>query len=130
MLLMYYAQRAMSGDVQAMYEFMRFITHVISRDKALQNVWMGTMLIKLQEQSRDATQKLMDEPVGQDNASQTEFTKMMQGVRAEENMISTNQKLITQMMEEFTQIVEMLTNVQKSLLDVNGKLASNLSVWR
>jgi hypothetical protein len=130
MLFFYYARMAMSGDIGAMYQFMRFISFVIARDKALQNVWMGTKLIELQDTSRKATQRLLAQKVGEDPESQAEWTKELQKIKSEENIVATSQKLISQMMEEFTQIVEMLTNVQKSLLDSQGKVLSNLSVWR
>lgn len=128
MLFFYYAKMAMSGDIGAMYQFMRFLAHVIGRDKALQNVWMGTKLLELQDASRAATKELLATEVNGDENG--EWTKKLQEIKGEEGMIATSQKLITQMMEEFTQIVETLTNVQKSLLDVNGKVLSNLSQWR
>jgi len=130
LMFMYYARMAMSGDVGAMYQFMRFVGQIIARDKALQNVWCGTQLIKMQEASRKATKKLVEADSGDDFESQAEFSKLVQKVKSEETMIATSQKLIAQMMEEFTQVVELCTNVQKSLLDVNGKLISNISVWR
>ncbi|PIR18196.1 MAG: hypothetical protein COV46_00855 [Deltaproteobacteria bacterium CG11_big_fil_rev_8_21_14_0_20_49_13] len=129
-LFFYYARMAMSGDIGAMYQFMRFIGYVIARDKALQNVWMGTKLIELQETSRKATEKLLNFKVGESAAEQAEWQKELQKIKSEEGIVATSQKLISQMMEEFTQIVETLTNVQKSLLDVAGKVMSNLSVWR
>lgn len=127
MLFFYYAKMAMSGDIGAMYQFMRFLAHVIGRDKALQNVWMGTKLLELQEQSRQNTKDLLATDADDKDGA---WTKKLQTIKGDENMIATSQKLITQMMEEFTQIVETLTNVQKSLLDVNGKVLSNLSQWR
>jgi len=129
-LFFYYARMGMSGDIGAMYQFMRFIGYVIARDKALQNVWMGTKLIELQETSRKATEKLLNFKVGESAAEQAEWQKELQKIKSEEGIVATSQKLISQMMEEFTQIVETLTNVQKSLLDVAGKVMSNLSVWR
>lgn len=130
MLFFYYARMAMSGDIGAMYQFMRFIGYVIARDKALQNVWMGTKLIELQEVSRKATQQLLNTKVGNTLEDQHKWEQQLQSIKSQEGIVSTSQKLISQMMEEFTQIVETLTNVQKSLLDVNGKVLSNLSVWR
>ncbi len=127
MLFFYYAKMAMSGDIGAMYQFMRFLAHVIGRDKALQNVWMGTKLLELQEKSRQNTKDLLATDADDKDGA---WTKKLQTIKGDENMIATSQKLITQMMEEFTQIVETLTNVQKSLLDVNGKVLSNLSQWR
>ena len=130
MLFFYYARMAMTGDLNAMYQFMRFIGFVICRDKALQNTWLGTKLIELQETSRKATEKLLNLEVGEDLESQTAWQKELQKIKSEEGVVATSQKLITQMMEEFTQLSEMMTNMQKSLLDVNGKVMSNLSVWR
>lgn len=129
-MFFYYARRAMSGDVHAMFEFTRFIGWILSKDKALQNVWLGTKLIELQETSRRATERLVNTQVGESAAEQAEWQKELQKIKSEEGVVATSQKLITQMMEEFTQIVEMLMNVQKSLLDANGKILSNLSVWR
>jgi hypothetical protein len=131
MLLFFYAARmAMSGDIGQMYNFLKIITHLICSDKALQNIWMGTKLIELQERSRQATQDLLNTDVGNDFQAEVEWSKKLQDIKSEEGVIATSQKLITQMMEEFTQIAEQLTNMQKSVLDVHGKVMSNLSTWR
>lgn len=128
MLFFYFAQMAMSGDIGAMYQFMRFITYVISRDKAMQNVWMGTKLMQLQDVSREATQRLlnMDQKEG-DLESQTKFAKAMQEIKSEEGMIATDQKLIAQMMEEFGQVTEALSTTTKGLLDMYGSTLRTLS---
>ncbi|MBI2341835.1 MAG: hypothetical protein HYU98_03785 [Deltaproteobacteria bacterium] len=130
MLFMYYAKMAMSGDIGAMYQFVRFIGYIIGRDKAMQNVWMGTKLIELQETSRKATQKLLKTDVGEDVESQTQWQKELQKIKSEEGIVATSQKLIAQMMEEFTQIVELLTQVQKSLLDSQGNVLKSIGTWR
>jgi hypothetical protein len=130
MLFMYYAKMAMSGDIGAMYQFVRFIGYIISRDKAMQNVWMGTKLIELQETSRKATQRLLNTDVGEDTDSQIQWQKELQKIRSEEGIVASSQKLIAQMMEEFTQIVELLTQVQKSLLDSQGNVLKSIGTWR
>jgi len=58
----YLANLAMSGDMTAIYEFMQFITRIISEAKAKQNVEMASKLIELEESSRNALQELLDTP--------------------------------------------------------------------
>lgn len=129
MLFFYYARMAMSGDLGAMYQFMRFLTYVISRDKALQNVWAGTKLIQLQEVSRKAQERMLNTKVDADDPqSQIEWQKELQKIRGEETMVATSQKLITQMMEEFAQVSESLNNVTKAMLDAHGSTMRNLSM--
>jgi hypothetical protein len=128
MLFFYFAKMAMSGDLGAMYRFMQFITAIISKDKALQQVDMASKLIELQELNRVATQRLVDFDIDPDDPrSQTDFTKLMESTRAETASIATSQKLIASMMEEFAQVVETLTGVTKTALDANGRVERMLA---
>ncbi|MBI5300309.1 MAG: hypothetical protein HY877_08490 [Deltaproteobacteria bacterium] len=123
MLFLYYARMAESGDLGAMYQFMKFITYIISKDKAKQNIQVSTQLIKLQDQSRKASDALM----GTDNKDQTEFTKMLQKTQSEQSQIATSQKLLADMLQEFAQVVETLTNSVKNVLDAWGRVQRTAS---
>jgi N-acetyl-beta-hexosaminidase len=128
---MYFAMQAMSGDIGAMTAFMQFITTIILKDKSMQNVNMANKLIELEENSRKATDLLLNtassDPTNPQVAS--DFMKTMEKVKAEQGSIATSQKLIAQMMEEFAQVSEFLNNLQKSLLDVRGRLNSRMSIF-
>ncbi len=127
-VLFYYMRMAMSGDLTAMYNMMKAVLYIISKDKALQQVNMANKLIELQDASRRATDKLLNfnsDP--NDPSSQTEFTKLLQSSKAESDSIATSQKLIAQMMEEMAQIVETLTNVTKGALDAAGRVLRTVS---
>ena len=132
MMFFYLAQRAMSGDLGAMYEFVRFLGFIINKDKAMQNVQMGRKLVELQEQSRALTQQLLDTPAYKegDPSVQAAFTKLQSKIQGEQGSISTSQKLIAQMLEEFTQVSEQMTGMTKSMLDARGRELAQLSTWR
>lgn len=129
MLFMYFAMMAMSGDIGAMTAFMQFITTIITKDKAMQNVNMANKLIELEDASRKATDELLNTPSYDPNNPQVgaDFSKTMEKVKAGQGSIATSQKLIAQMMEEFAQVSEFLNNLQKSLLDVRGRILSRMS---
>ena len=127
-LLFYYMRMAMSGDLTAMYNMMKAVLYIISKDKALQQVDMAKKLITLQDESRRATDKLLNFNADQkDPNSQMQFTKMLQQVKSESDSIATSQKLVSQMMEEMAQIVETLTNVTKGALDAAGRVLRTVS---
>ncbi|MBI2343196.1 MAG: hypothetical protein HYV02_02485 [Deltaproteobacteria bacterium] len=133
MLLFFMLSRmAMSGDIGAMYQFLRFISHIINKDKAMQNVQLARKLIELQDVSRKLTQILVDTPAHDpdDPGVQAEYMKLQQKTQAEQGVIATSQKLIAQMLEEFTQVSEMMTGMTKSLLDARGRELQMLAVWR
>lgn len=125
MLFFYFARMAMSGDLYAMYQFMKFITSVIAKDKALQNIDMATKIIELQEESRKATDAL----VNADSSDATEFSKLMEKTKAQTSSIATSQKLIADMLQEFAQVAESLTSVTKEMLSANGILLRKVSTW-
>ena len=54
-LFYYFSKMAESGDMGAMYQFMKFITYIVSKDKAKQQIEMGKKLIEMQELSRQWT---------------------------------------------------------------------------
>ncbi|MBI4367017.1 MAG: hypothetical protein HY543_09385 [Deltaproteobacteria bacterium] len=132
MLFFYFARQAMSGDLGAMYQFMRFVATIITRDKAEQNVALAEKLIQLQNDSRKATDMLMkqksydpDDPqIGMD------FQKLMERTKADQGAIATDQKLIAQMLEEMGQVSEMMTGMVKSLLDARGRELNMVAMWR
>lgn len=127
-LLFYYMRMAMSGDLTAMYNMMKAVLYIISKDKALQQCHMAGKLIQLQDDSRRATDKLLNFNADQkDPNSQMEFTKLLQQVKSESDSVATSQKLIAQMMEEMAQIVETLTNVTKGALDASGRVLRTVS---
>ncbi len=131
MLFFYFARMAESGDLGAMYQFMKFLTYIVSKDKAKQQIDMGKKLIELQDLSRQWTDKLLGTSTDASDAnSSANFTKVMTQVQAETNSIATSQKLISQMMEEFAQVVETLTNVTKSALEANGRVQRTVSSMR
>lgn len=129
MLFMYFAMQAMSGDIGAMTAFMQFISTIILKDKSMQNVNMANKLIELEDNSRKATDQLLNTASSDPNNPQVaaDFAKVMERTKAEQGSIATSQKLIAQMMEEFAQVSEFLNNLQKSLLDVRGRLLSRMS---
>lgn len=111
MLFFYFAKMAESGDMGAMYQFMKFITFIISKDKSKQQIEMGKKLIELQDLSRQWTDKLLQlQTNANDPNASNELMKTMTIVKSETDSIATSQKLISQMMEEFVQVVETLTN--------------------
>lgn len=129
MLFFYFARMAMSGDMGAMYRFMQFITWIISKDKANQNIQMATKLIELEKESRDALQALIDTPAPDagDNQGQIEFQKIMETTKQEQSSVATSQKLIAQMMEDMAQVVESLMGSTKAALESNGRIMSRLT---
>ena len=128
MLFFYFARMAESGDLGAMYQFMKFLTYIISKDKSKQQIDMGKKLIELQDLSRQWTDKLLGmQTDSTDPNASTEFTKMMTQVKSETDAIATSQKLISQMMEEFAQIVETLTNATKGALEAEGRVLRTVS---
>jgi hypothetical protein len=131
MLFFYFARMAESGDLGAMYQFMKFITYIITKDKAKQQIDMGKKLIELQDLSRQWTDKLLNTQTNStDPNASNEFMKTMTQVKSETDAIATSQKLISQMMEEFSQIVETLTNTTKSALEANGRVLRTVSTIR
>lgn len=131
MLFFYYAKLAESGDMGAIYQFMKFITYIISKDKAKQQIEMGKKLIYLQELSRQWTNKLVDvQSNATDANASSELMKTMTIVKSETDAIATSQKLISQMMEEFAQVVETLTNTTKGALETQGRILRTISTFR
>lgn len=131
MLFFYFARMAESGDLGAMYQFMKFLTYIISKDKAKQQIDMGKKLIELQDLSRKWTDKLLGMQTNStDPNSSNDFMKVMTQVKSETDAIATSQKLISQMMEEFSQIVETLTNTTKAALEANGRVMRTVSSVR
>jgi len=131
MLFFYFARMAESGSMDAMYQFMKFITYIISKDKAKQQIEMGKKLIQLQELSRSWTNKLLNVQTNTtDPAASNELMKTMTIVKSETDAIATSQKLISQMMEEFAQVVETLTNTTKAALETAGRIKRTVSTMR
>jgi len=131
MLFFYFARMAESGSMDAMYQFMKFITYIISKDKAKQQIEMGKKLIQLQELSRSWTNKLLNvNSNSTDPAASNELMKTMTIVKSETDAIATSQKLISQMMEEFAQVVETLTNTTKAALETAGRIKRTVSTMR
>ena len=131
MLFFYFARMAESGSMDSMYQFMKFITYIISKDKAKQQIEMGKKLIQLQELSRSWTNKLMNVQTNTtDPAASNELMKTMTIVKSETDAIATSQKLISQMMEEFAQVVETLTNTTKAALETAGRIKRTVSTMR
>ena len=123
MLFFYFAKMAESGDMGAMYQFMKFITYIVSKDKSKQQIEMGKKLIQLQDLSRQWTNKLLNlQTDSNDPNSSNELMKTMTIVKSETDSIATSQKLISQMMEEFAQVVETLTGVTKAALETEGRI--------
>ena len=130
-LFFYFSKMAQSGDMGSMYQFMKFLTYIISKDKAKQQIDMGKKLIQLQDLSRKWTSKLMN--LSTDSAdpnASNELMKEMTLVKSETDAIATSQKLISQMMEEFAQVVESLTNSTKAALDAYGRILRTVSQSR
>lgn len=126
------AMRAATGDIGAMVQFMRFVGHIIAKDKAMQNVQMAKKLMELQDASRKDTERLLEADAYDPNdpAAQQEFVKLQQSVNANQGVLATSQKLIASLMEEFTQVAEMMEGMSKSLLDARGRVLQMISVWR
>jgi len=132
-LFFHFARMAESGDMTAMYQFMKFITYIVSKDKAKQQIEMGKKLISLQEKSREWSNKLMEVQGNSDStdpSSSAELMKTITMVKSETDAIATSQKLISQMMEEFAQVVETLTNTTKAALDTAGRIQRTVSTMR
>ncbi|MBI4211474.1 MAG: hypothetical protein HY540_02445 [Deltaproteobacteria bacterium] len=128
MLFHYFAQRAASGDLGQMYQFMKFITYIISKDKAKQQIDMGKKLIELQDENRRVTEVLMNQKSDASNPeANNEFMKTMTWAKSQSDSIATSQKLIAQMMEEFGTVVETLTNTTKSALEAWRRVLSTVS---
>ena len=77
----YLANLAMSGDMKAMYEFMQFITRIISEQKALQNVEMASKLEDLEESSRNALQELLDAPTPDEEEKKPDYTRRITAIK-------------------------------------------------
>lgn len=114
MLFFYFARMAESGDPFAMYNFIKFITYIISKDKARQNIHIGSKLIQLQDLSRKATETLMATPTDDPNKMH-EFTKALHQAKSQESMIATAQKLLADTLQEFQGVSDGLISVTKNL---------------
>lgn len=132
MLFFFLARMAMSGDLGAMYQFLRFVGFIITKDKAMQNVQMSKKLIDLQEQSRKLTKLLTDTKSydKDDQSVQAKYSQLVEQVKADQGVIGTEQKLIGGMLEEFAQVSEMMTNMTKAMLDARGRELQTISSWR
>jgi hypothetical protein len=122
-LFMFFARMAASGDLGAMYQFIKFINYIIAKDKAKQNIDMSVKLIQLQDASRRATELLLqaESPDGTDVQKSNDFMKLMQKTKAEEGVIATSQKLIADMLQEFAHVAESGVNPNRVMLDAWGR---------
>lgn len=123
MLFLYYARMAASGDLGAMYQLTQFLSYVISKDKARQNIQISAKLIQLQDQSRKATDTLLSS----DSKDEAGFAKALQKAKGEEGTIATSQKLLADMMQEFSHVVEAMTNTSKGMLDAWGRVLRTIT---
>ena len=127
-LFAYFANRAASGDMGMMYQFMKFLTYIVTKDKAKQQIDMGKKLIALQDESRRATNKLLNAKSDPNDPNASfEQSKLLTEVKSETDAIATSQKLIAQMMEEFTVISETLTSSTKVTLDSHRRIQQTVS---
>lgn len=127
MLFFYFARMAESGDLGAMYELIKFVNYVIAKDKARQNIKISSKLIQLQDLSRKATELLTQTPTDGDPNQVNEFTKALHQAKSQEAAISTSQKLLADMLQEFAHVVEALTNSTKFMLDAWGRVMRRVS---
>lgn len=128
MLFFYYARMAESGDLGAMYQFMRFITYVISKDKARQTIKLTTLILREQDKSKKALDDLFKlDGASTDPAQQAEFTKTLHRTKAIETETATNQKLGADMIQEFGHVTEALNNSLRFMLDAWGRVLRNAS---
>jgi len=125
MLFFFFARMAESGDLGAMYQFIKFITYIIAKDKARQNIQIGSKLIQLQDLSRKATDALL--ATSTDEKNMGEFMKAQQKAKSEVDTISTSQKLMADMLQEFAHVVESMVNSTKNLLDAWGRVLRTAS---
>ncbi len=123
MLFYFFARMAESGDLGAMYQFIKFITYIIAKDKARQNIQLGSKLIQLQDVSRKATDALLKS----DPNDSTAFLKAQQQTKGITDAVSTSQKLIADTLQEFAHVVESLVNSSKNLLDAWGRVLRTAS---
>lgn len=131
MLFFYFARMAQSGDMGAMYQFMKFITYIISKDKAKQQIEMGKKMIQLQELSRHWTNMMYKLKTDANDPSATnELMKTMTIVKSETDAIATSQKLLSQVMEEFAQVVETMTNLVKGASEAYGRIMRTVSIMK
>ena len=126
MLFFYFARMAESGDPFAMYNFIKFITYIVSKDKARQNIHVGSKLIQLQDLSRQATETLMATPTDDPNKIH-EFTKALHQAKSQETTISTSQKLLADMLQEYAHVTESLVNSTKALQDSWARVMRTVS---
>lgn len=125
MLFLYYARMAASGDLGAMYQLTQFLNYVISKDKAKQNIQISGKLIQLQDMSRKATDALLKTKA--DGQNEGEFLKALHKAKADEGTISTSQKLLADMLQEFAHVVEAMTNSAKFMLDAWGRVLRTIT---
>lgn len=132
MLFFYLSRMAMSGDLGAMYMFISFLTTIITKDKAMQNIQVGRKLLEMQNDSRELTQALVEtDNFDPDNREvEANYAKKQAQIQGELGQIATSQKLLGTVLEEFTQVSEMMTGLRKSLLDARGRELQMISVWR
>lgn len=123
MLFLYYSRMAASGDLGAMYQLTQFLSYVISKDKARQNIQIAGKLIQLQDMSRKATDALLNS----NEKDEAGFAKALQKAKAEEGTISTSQKLLADMLQEFAHVTEAMTNSSKGMLDVWGRVLRTIT---
>lgn len=126
MLFFYFARMAESGDPFAMYNFIKFITYIIAKDKARQNIQIGSKLIQLQDLSRKATETLMNADTADPNKT-NDFLKALHQAKSQESTISTSQKLLADMLQEYSHVTEGLINSTKSLQEFWGRALRTVS---
>ncbi len=127
-LFYYYARLAASGDMGAIYQFLKFITYIISKDKAKQTIELGKKLIVMQEWSRTWTNKLLDVETDPNNASSSsELMKTMTLVKSETDAIASSMKLLSQTMESFSTDIETMTNVAKNAAEAHARIMRKVS---
>lgn len=126
MLLFYVMKQAESGDLNAMYNMMKVLTYIVSKDRALQNIYLGKKLIQLQQMSRQQTQLLM----ASDTTDAQKFMQTMQATRSEQEAITMSQKLITTMMEEAKDVMTQYYTLTHNIQQADAKLNEKLMNWR
>lgn len=118
MLMHYFAQRAMSG-IEGMFEFMRFIGMIITKDNARQTVDLAGKQIELQQRKREKLNEMLSIDSKTDPDA---FTKALETNRQETSAIDTDMKMIAQMQEDFAQVIEATIGMETNLLQSVGRV--------
>ena len=117
----YYSQKAASGDIGQLYQFMKFLTYMITKAEALKAIRLGETVTYMTHQSNKIQEhylnnKLKNVDHESPDASYLQ-TKYLTEMKSQTDAIATSQRLLAQSIEETTVVAEAWNSSTKVALD-------------